>query len=135
MFMFFLRGLRILRSLFPGIDEDLVAEGAEPLDSANDLAWRGQAGWGIRFTSDLFVLGCSRHLLDSVVRRRVCALPNVRILCDTEATGLLSSPDRRLVTGVRVRPKEAAEAHGLNGEVLADLVIDASGRTSKAPGF
>jgi len=128
-------GLRILRSLFPGFDEELAAEGAEPLDSANDLAWRGPAGWGIRFTSDLVVLGCSRHLLDCVVRRRIRALANVRILAETDVTGLLSSPDGRLVSGVRVRHKNAADAQGCNGEVRADLVIDASGRTSKAPGL
>ena len=51
-----LRGRQALEELFPGLQDEMIAEGAPLLDMANDIAWYTRAGWAIRFPSDLKVL-------------------------------------------------------------------------------
>jgi 2-polyprenyl-6-methoxyphenol hydroxylase-like FAD-dependent oxidoreductase len=128
-------GLAALRRLFPGIFEGLVSLGAVRYLWPRDALWLTAGGWSGRFAhegEDRTALSQSRELVEWVVRRRVAALGNVRALEGWEATGLLSSRDRREVTGVGLRPRPAARANGKK-ELRADLVVDASGRGSNAP--
>lgn len=75
-----------------------------------------------RGTSGLEGLLVSRPLLEGEIRRRVSELPGVEVRSGQVVTGLLSEPGR--VTGVRLA----------TGETLAaGLVLDASGRGSRAP--
>ena len=39
---------QVLEQLFPGLQDEMIAEGAPLLDMANDIAWYTRAGWGIR---------------------------------------------------------------------------------------
>ena len=58
----------------------------------------------------------------------------VRVIQETDVTGLTATPDRSTVTGVMVRPRGPGDGEGAAEEVMAaDLVVDASGRTSHAP--
>ena len=80
----------------------------------------------------LFVLLCRRATIETVLRRFVTAFPGVRILNDVHIDGLITEQrDGQLVAcGVRVR-KDCVERVG---EVMAaDVVVDASGRTTKFP--
>jgi 2-polyprenyl-6-methoxyphenol hydroxylase-like FAD-dependent oxidoreductase len=71
---------------------------------------------------------CSKALLDWEIRQRVQALPNVRILSHQEVIGLgLSAEDGKAI-GIIVRKRGQLEQQMV---VSADLVIDASGRTSQ----
>ena len=129
-----MRGQLIFEQLFPGLRAELLAAGAPHLDSAADLAWLTPAGWGVRFTSGLGGYSCSRDLLEWSVHRRVAAQTRVRFLEDREVVGLLSDAGRRGVAGARVRsPNGPDGGAGRDEEVGADLVVDASGRGSKAP--
>jgi 2-polyprenyl-6-methoxyphenol hydroxylase-like FAD-dependent oxidoreductase len=125
------RGLGTLQQLFPNIDRELTTAGGGLLDSARDLAWLTPAGWAVRFQSDLMLLACSRQLLDYVVRRRVASTPGIRVMDETEVSGLTLGPDKRVV-GVSLRRDGTAAG---DTTLTADLVVDASGRTSKAPQF
>jgi 2-polyprenyl-6-methoxyphenol hydroxylase-like FAD-dependent oxidoreductase len=71
----------------------------------------------------------SRPFLESQLRQRLQAIPNVKLLDGHDVAGLTSSCDR--VTGARV-----VNRHG-GGEttVTADLVVDATGRGSRTPTF
>src|SRR4029450_10961309 len=40
-----MRGLAILKELFPGIGDELVAQGAIPIDTGADLKWLTPGGW------------------------------------------------------------------------------------------
>jgi 2-polyprenyl-6-methoxyphenol hydroxylase-like FAD-dependent oxidoreductase len=126
------RGADILEHLFPGIRGQLLAAGAPLVDMANDVAWLTPFGWGFRFPSELVMLACSRDLLEWSVRRRVAALPNVRFLESAEVTGLLPvAGGADYVAGVKLRFRGG---RGSEDEVLsADFVVDASGRSSRAP--
>ncbi|MFD5145688.1 FAD-dependent oxidoreductase [Streptomyces sp. NPDC058401] len=119
------RGVELIELMLPGITGKLLAAGATLLDTPRDFLWLSPADWfgpvpGAR------VLLASRELLDSTVRREVLRNPRVRIRGGATAAGLVAGPDGRTVTGVRLRDGE---------RLAARLVVDATGRTSKAPAW
>jgi 2-polyprenyl-6-methoxyphenol hydroxylase-like FAD-dependent oxidoreductase len=70
----------------------------------------------------------SRPHLESALRTRVQGLPNVKLVDRCQVFGLETTARNERVTGVQVR-------HGDNGSadtVLADLVVDATGRSGRA---
>ena len=76
----------------------------------------------------------SRPLLEGTIYRRLCAVPNVTILENHDASGLVSTPtgsgkDMR-VTGVRV--VDRAQSEPVEKLLEADLVVDAGGRGSRS---
>ena len=129
-----LQGQIILEKLFPGLRDEMIAAGAQVMDVAADWIWLNPAGWGVRFPSDLFILSFSRDLLDWKVRCRLAAINNIRFLQRCEVTGVLSNTDSTCVAGVSVRHHQQSHQGVCEEEQLdADLVVDATGRTSKAP--
>lgn len=123
------RGQQALEELLPGLTAELVACGAPAGDLLGDARFY-LSGHRLRQARTGLVLLCaSRPLLEGHVRARVRALPNVRLLDRCDVVGLTTTPDRRRVTGARVLRR----ADGSTEELLgADLVIDASGRGSRA---
>jgi 2-polyprenyl-6-methoxyphenol hydroxylase-like FAD-dependent oxidoreductase len=124
------RGRRVLERLFPGLQAELVEAGAPVLDMGADVAWLTPAGWGVRFPSSLPLLACSRDLLEWGVRRRLGAQPEVSFMTEADVVGLVPTPEGRGVAGVFVRSRGEA---GRTRRLEADVVIDASGRESRAP--
>ena len=124
------RGREVLEELFPGLTDDLVAEGALYGDVQVHGRWYNE---GVRLRqgpSGLHSLALSRPLLEGYVRGRLGALPGVRILDGRDVTGLAATPDGRRVTGVRT----IGRADGSAEEVVpADLVVDATGKGSRSP--
>ncbi len=111
-------GLQLMAEWFPGIDDELVAEGAVRVDGGR--AWfyqsggyRAQGHWGPP------VVSMTRPLLEQVLRRRVQALGNVALKDGVLVDGVEVSDGR--VTGVVVD----GALHS------ADLVVDCSGRSSR----
>jgi 2-polyprenyl-6-methoxyphenol hydroxylase-like FAD-dependent oxidoreductase len=129
------RGRVIMEGFLPGLSGELVRAGAEPLDFTRDIAWMSPGGWYVRFPGDLLFLGCTRDLIDWGVRRRVAALPNVRIHQEANVAGLLLEPGGRArVAGVRLRSRTADdEVNRGELELAADLVVVADGRNSRLP--
>jgi 2-polyprenyl-6-methoxyphenol hydroxylase-like FAD-dependent oxidoreductase len=121
-------GRLALDALLPGIDDELRARGATSVRLSTDLTWLSPAGWMPRVPTRNAFLSCTRPLLDLTVRERTLTDPGIVVEDGTEVTGLLG--DARGVTGVRVR---ARGARGAEREIPADLVVDASGRSSAAP--
>jgi 2-polyprenyl-6-methoxyphenol hydroxylase-like FAD-dependent oxidoreductase len=88
------------------------------------------AGGSLRLEdADLDIVSATRPLLELVVRDRVRAQPRVRFLEGQDARGLLTTPDRSQVTGVRLGSREPNAEDTLAG----DLVVDATGRSSRSP--
>nr|SBO94295.1 monooxygenase, FAD-binding [Nonomuraea gerenzanensis] len=116
------RGSEVMDELLPGLTAELVAQGAIRGDM-QDRARHVHAGHRLaRGPSGLTALLVSRPLLEGQVRRRVSALPGVRVLAERTITGLLASQGR--VTGVRLAEGD---------RIPADLVVDAAGRGSRTP--
>ena len=120
-------GQRSLEALLPGITARLVAAGAELFSWTNDVAVHTLAGWHRRFPSDLASCFMSRDLLDREVRRAVAILPGVKTCHGHEVTALAGRNGS--VDGVRCRVRGA---EGGERSFAADLVVDASGRESRA---
>jgi 2-polyprenyl-6-methoxyphenol hydroxylase-like FAD-dependent oxidoreductase len=117
------RGLELMEDLFPGLEETLIGAGAVELRVPADALWLTAAGWRTRF--DLTrLLTFSRPLLDWAVRARLTTASSLDVLEGNEATDLL--PRGADVAGVTLRSGEA---------VAADLVVDATGRGSRAPAW
>jgi 2-polyprenyl-6-methoxyphenol hydroxylase-like FAD-dependent oxidoreductase len=135
------RGLEIIEQLFPGIRAELVQAGAIPLETGSDVAWLTPAGWGKYFHANLSILSFARPFLDRHIRRRLSQTGNIKIISDCEVVALVSNTKRNGISGVSVklcfdemgipnsdvRPPQAARF------IAADLVVDASGRHSRAP--
>lgn len=123
------RGQRELDGFFPGFSAALLDAGAPYFDPGLYIATRREPGWQAMGPSDDKAFCCSRVLLEFTVRRLLKEqYPGVRVQERTQVLGLLrDTQGARAIRGVRVRnaDKEQLELH-------ADLVVDASGRTSHA---
>ncbi len=124
------RGQQALEELFPGLTAELVAHGVP----AGDLLANARlylSGHRLRQAhTGLVVLCASRPILESHVRARVRALPNVMFVDRCDVRGLATRPDGRRVAGARVLRRTDGRAEELLG---ADLVVDATGRGSRTP--
>ena len=124
------RGRQELERLFPGFDRLMAARGAPDLDFGLDFAALRPTGWAHRETEGFRLLFASRNLLEATVRELFRLLPNVTLQERATVTGLIANRTTHLcVTGAQVTPLDA----GSPSEMSADLIIDASGRASKAP--
>jgi 2-polyprenyl-6-methoxyphenol hydroxylase-like FAD-dependent oxidoreductase len=128
------RGLKILGKMFPGLSDELIAEGAVEIEVGSDLAWLSPAGWGINVNFGIGALSFSRDLLDWVVRRRMSTVPNVRLLEDSEVKKLVRNECGDAISGVSFgRRNQTNEANGDDEFLASDLVVDAGGRASRLP--
>lgn len=121
------RGAQIMTQLFPNIDDELVAAGANHIDLMEKSLVNARGHWLPQFQSGFYTFACSRLLLESVLRRRVAALPNVHLCSGAKVQGLIEKDST--VEGVQVRWKDG---RGETKETAA-FVVDASGRSSKLP--
>jgi len=119
-------GQAAMELLLPGITGDMVQAGGMLADSGREIATYTSQGWSGRVDTGNPVIYARRPLIEWAIRKRVLALPNVAVVKGI-ADGLAAAGDHGRVTGVRL--KGHAEA------IAADLVIDASGRSSRAPAW
>jgi flavin-dependent dehydrogenase len=116
-------GLYTLEGFFPGLIQEAVNGGALLIDTIRDGHFCFERGEHARFESGLDGLLISRPFLEGLVRERVRRLTNVHFREGCQVIGLVPTPDKGRVTGIRT-----------NSEMLpADLVIDATGRGSHSP--
>jgi 2-polyprenyl-6-methoxyphenol hydroxylase-like FAD-dependent oxidoreductase len=109
--------------LFPGFEAQVIARGARSVCWAREVRWWHFGGWKGAHESTLASLACSRFLVEDTIRRRVRELPAIELVDGARAEALITDDARSAARGVRLA----------DGRVLeADLVVDASGRGSKA---
>lgn len=116
-------GRNIWERFFPGLFEDLISAGAVTADISRDAHWCFEGGEHARCESGLEAVLVSRPLLEGMIRQRVRNLPNVLFWDGCQVKGLAASSDNSRVIGIRVE----------GGPLLADLVVDATGRGSRSP--
>lgn len=115
-------GARAVEALLPGTHAQLSEAGARRIEFPGEMVALAAQRWMQRQLSPReYLITCSRELLDWTIRRQVLALPNVTV-CRTVAERLLGDTSR--VTGVHVSEHDSS--------MSADLVIDATGRGSRA---
>ncbi|WP_327687276.1 NAD(P)/FAD-dependent oxidoreductase [Streptomyces sp. NBC_00467] len=120
-------GARAFENLLPGVTERWLAAGARRIPLPTGLVSYMAQGWLRRWSEMQYMIACTRDLLDLVVRDRLMHQhPHVTLLQGHELLRLNGTADR--VTGVRVLGPDGRES-----DHQADLVVDASGRGSRAP--
>lgn len=128
-------GLQALAELFPGLPEELAADGATVLDGATlSLISLTLGGHTLHLdgapAKPIASYLASRPFLEAHIRDRVRAIDNIRILDGHDAVELLMDETRR-VTSVLV-----ADRNGGDGRAIAaDLIVDAMGRAGRTPAF
>lgn len=116
-------GAQTISRFFPGIIDELSAEGAITASIANGI-WHHGGAQRVRYPSQINPMGFTRPLLELAVRRRVAALPGVTLDTGVAVRGLTGDAER--ITGVVV------ERAGRTETVKADLVIDCTGRAARS---
>lgn len=133
---FLSRGTQVLAELFPGLIDELGAAGAVVIDDG-DLsrlyvrAGRYELQRAGTLTDPTAVTLClaTRPFVESHVHRRVANLPNVRFLEGHEVIEPLT--EANAIAGVRIVQHD----NGTPGDLAADLVVDAMGRSARTPAF
>ena len=124
------RGGEILERYFPGLDAELAAAGCPALDQARDVHTDTPAGRLPRFRSGIAMRAVSRSLLEERVRNRLEEEPRIHFLAGREAVGLVLDTGGSAVVGVCTRRRDST---GAEETLPADLLVDASGQSSRAP--
>jgi 2-polyprenyl-6-methoxyphenol hydroxylase-like FAD-dependent oxidoreductase len=123
------QGRKILLEMLPELADDLTAIGSPQVDLGLDACGLAVGGWSKRVKSGLITNLCSRVALEWIVRHRLSMFDNIHFLSESQVESLVTSADRKTVTGVVVLSRRDQSTQTLE----ADLVVDASGRGSKAP--
>ncbi|HYX50677.1 MAG TPA: FAD-dependent oxidoreductase, partial [Ktedonobacteraceae bacterium] len=124
-----MKGETILRELFPALYETFARKGAVPLTSA-DMQWYDFGVWKAPAPDPIKSYCGSRPFLEQCVRHFVAARANVHFIDGCEVKRIYSNEDHTRVKGVSL-VYHSPERHEEN--LAADLVVDASGRGSRAP--
>jgi 2-polyprenyl-6-methoxyphenol hydroxylase-like FAD-dependent oxidoreductase len=124
-------GADALERFFPGIREELVAQGAETGDLLGKALWHVAGGPHARFESGLIGLTQSRPMLEQIVRDRLAALPNVTLRDQVCVERLMADETKERIVGVQVCDRRANRSESL----AADLIVDATGRGSRMPAW
>jgi 2-polyprenyl-6-methoxyphenol hydroxylase-like FAD-dependent oxidoreductase len=123
------RGLLSAEHLLPGLHDELLQRGA-PEFPVGRVALLSQDGWAPRGDYGYPIVCLSRILLEHVVRERVLALPGVRLQQEVRVQALRQAGSGAWT--LQLQPT-GAEQDGEADHLIADVVIDASGRSSRLP--
>jgi 2-polyprenyl-6-methoxyphenol hydroxylase-like FAD-dependent oxidoreductase len=126
------RGRLELDRLFPGFEKNMLDRGAIEINFSRDFAALRGNGWAVRRNDQLTTLFASRVLIEETIRGLLRGTQNVELIERAEAVGFETSRgDSLRVTGVYVTPRDAGAEFTLTG----DLIVDASGRSTKCPAW
>lgn len=129
-----MRGAQIMARLFPDLEGELLAAGVPQLDLVQDTRAKIRGHWMPRYPSAYKSFACSRILLEDTLRRQLLQQPKIRLLSGAMVTGLMTDPAGTRITGVDLNWRGSAVGDETRpGRLPADLVVDASGRSSRAP--
>ncbi len=124
------QGCQVVEELFPGIGAELAAAGAPYVDDLDQLDVELMGHPFLKASrSGPGTYVPTRALLEHLVRRRVEQLPGVTIRRGVDVETPVVAAGR--VAGVRLTDRST----GLTEVRPADLVIDASGRSGRTPGW
>jgi 2-polyprenyl-6-methoxyphenol hydroxylase-like FAD-dependent oxidoreductase len=116
----------ILNDLFSGYQEALCADGGVVLDAGSDLQYYDQGDALADTDSELPMPCASRPLFESAARRHAFETSGLQIRSECHFLDYLTDDAGTAITGVQFR-NEDGETETLD----ADLVVDATGRTSR----
>lgn len=117
-----------LEDLFPGYGEELISAGGIVIDGARDVNFYTEGDFLADGPRRIPLYCATRPLYEQIVRRRVADLPGVHLRSNCQFNGYLVDEGATTVEGVVMTHQETEE-------LAADLVVDATGRTSRTPAW
>lgn len=120
------KGLKILDELFPEFLSTLEADGAVKINVGTDMVAILPQGCMPKYESDIWLYGCSRPFLEWHIYKQLSTIRKINFIQQCKVSSLLYDHDKKSVTGVSLQQKDGQK------ELLADIVVDAGGRASKA---
>ncbi|ASY34714.1 MULTISPECIES: NAD(P)/FAD-dependent oxidoreductase [unclassified Streptomyces] len=122
------RGRVVMEELYPGITDQLVADGVPIGDFSGSVRWYFRGRPVKRADIGFIAVPATAPLMERRIRERTAELANVRFAEGCDILGLAASADHARVTGVKIQRRgKTAET------IAADLVVDATGRGSRTP--
>ena len=121
-------GLKVMSKYFTGLADEITSYGAKVFDFAASMNWYCYGGFRKSFPIDIKSVFISRPLLEHIIRERVLALFNVRLVDNTIAKHL-TTDDKQKITGVVTEEKLSGRTQSFS----ADLIVDCTGRGSRTP--
>lgn len=123
------RGQNILEDFFPGITRQMVDYGAPEASWGENVYSYTVGGWIPVKDYGVYTNTIGRTGIEMLVRRRIGDINNITTRSQQEVTRLLCDGDT--ITGVEIQSRRDKSTNTLT----ADLIVDASGRRSNAPGW
>ncbi|CAM5234467.1 NAD(P)/FAD-dependent oxidoreductase [Streptomyces griseomycini] len=121
-------GADAIEALLPGTAKELDAAGAHRVPLTTGMVAYSPKGWYRRWPESHYSIACSRDLLDWVIRGQLLKHAGGRVTVMERTTVLGLTGSATAVTGVTIRRDTGEE-----DTLLADLVVDASGKGSRTP--
>lgn len=122
-------GLLVLDRLFPRLGQELIDSGAVVIEGGRNIAWNHCGHWRVSDDAELVMLSMTRPLLESAVAKRLCSCTNIQLREATRVVGLVGNPSNG-ISGVYVAPTNESKQRE---QIIADLIIDGTGRGSATP--
>ncbi|PCR89576.1 NAD(P)/FAD-dependent oxidoreductase [Natrinema ejinorense] len=122
-------GRATLEDLFPDYGEALLSTGGLLIDAASDLSYYYDGGYLANGPKRIPMYCASRPLFERTLRTRVTAIDEITVRTRTTLIDYLTEDTTR-IHGVEVRGQNAEKT-----ELDADLIVDATGRTSRTPNW
>jgi 2-polyprenyl-6-methoxyphenol hydroxylase-like FAD-dependent oxidoreductase len=119
-------GLKALENLFPGLGNELMRAGAEPINPGFDslIEVPGRDVWPrIKFSWSTYSM--SRPLIERIVRRQVERVENIKVRGGCRVLNIVSESKVHAATGIQCQMVD-----GRDETLKSDLVMDASGNGS-----
>lgn len=123
-------GRATMEDLFPGYGEELLSAGGLLADGATDVEFYNEGGFLADGPKRIPQYIATRPLFEYIARRRLTDITGVHIRSGCQCLGYLADGDATAVDGVAVRSRNTGRE-----ELSAELVVDASGRTSRTPSW
>ncbi|MFB9446136.1 FAD-binding monooxygenase [Dactylosporangium vinaceum] len=121
-------GLNVIERLFPGATRELAAAGMPTGDVLGNVRFCANGYRLKQVPAGMDAVSFSRPYLETWIRSKVFALPGVAVRGGHDIVGIEADAARTRVIGARI------QAAGEPAETLtADLVVDATGKGSRAP--
>jgi 2-polyprenyl-6-methoxyphenol hydroxylase-like FAD-dependent oxidoreductase len=121
-------GRAILDDLFDGYTDEIRSSGGTVIDAATEFDYYHKGDFIADGPERLPMLCASRPLFEQVVRERVAGLDRVSLRPECRFTTYITDDTEATIEGVTV-----IDEGGNTTELPADLVVDATGRTSRTP--